>query len=273
MVKRNKLLADLIIDQSVSLLVLLQHDFPKLDAISSFWVWCNISKKHIFHFLSFISLKTTELFSKELSAQTTMQYTSGSHRGIVNYNVAVHQKMSLSLCSSPEGPWRSMYQRLERSLKCCWQNRQRALHLCQSFSFEWFKLSRAQQELILAQGGSQHTEEKIHSNMHVHVSLPHTWSVFLQLRFGGLKPWICTHFPSGDHSQVFSSDDLPQSCFLVHLWTEQMLKKEQVKKWIWAWLYKVVILSWCFLSHTELVYHKCAQINRWRWLAPTQPLF
>lgn len=94
------------------------------------------------------------VFSKELSAQTTMQYTSGSHRGIVNYNVAVDQKMSLSLCSSPEGPWRSMYQRLERSLKCCWQNRQRALHLCQSFSFEWFKLSRAQQELILAQGGS-----------------------------------------------------------------------------------------------------------------------
>lgn len=148
------MLADLFIDQSVSLLVLLQHDFPKLDTISSFWVWCNISKKHIFHFLSFISLKTTELFSKELSAQTTMQYTSGSHRGIVNYNVAVDQKMSLSLCSSPEGPWRSMYQRLERSLKCCWQNRQRALHLCQSFSFEWFKLSRAQQELILAQGGS-----------------------------------------------------------------------------------------------------------------------
>lgn len=70
--------------------------------------------------------------------------------------------MSSFLCNSPEGPRRPTYQRLRTCLKCCWQHRHGALWLCECFGrFDWFKLSRAQQELNLAQGDSTPQRERL----------------------------------------------------------------------------------------------------------------
>lgn len=129
------------------------------------------------------------------------------------HNVTVHKNCFIA--TPPENPWRSTYQRLRSSLKCCWQHR--ILSLCERFRFVWFKLSRTQQELNLAQRGDYTPQRERRRETTMIVSLSCTCRVFLQLRFGGLNAWIWTHCWLGDHSQVFFSSDLLQSCFLVHL--------------------------------------------------------
>ncbi len=171
--------------------------------------------------------------------------------------------MSSFLWSSPEGPRRPTYQRLRTCFKCCWQHR--ALRLREGFRrFGGFKLSRAQQELNLARGGSHPTKGKTLRNVHAHSHPQHhsllpTCCVFLQLRFGGSKASIRTHCWLGDHSQVFSSVDLLHSCFLVHLWVKHTMIMSNFTN-------NSVSIKHCqnIDSMKKVLFHKWISWNTWK---------